>query len=1002
MFGLQALRALWQPNRPQPAQRWAIRRATRRAVRRPRLMLEELEDRRLLSGPADREQFMIELVNRMRIDPAAELQRILDANDPDVLSSLNFFGVNQQTLASQFAALSPAQPLAWHQALHDAAAAHSQLMLQHDEQSHQLPGEAALGTRVTNAGYSSFQSLGENVFAFAESVFHAHAAFAIDWGNGPGGIQSPPGHRDNLMDKDFREIGIGIVDSTAGKQTGPLLVTQDFGNRFNFGGSYVLGVVFNDADQNGFYSVGEGLSGVNIQVSNGGGSFSTQSMTAGGYQLQVPAGTYTVTFSGGGLASAITQNVMVGSSNVKIDAGVGLPAPTVGFSLVASSGSEATTPAALAVTLSNAQSSIVTVNYAVTGGTAAASGVDFFLTPGKLTFLPGQTSKIIPITIVNDARDEFDETIQVTLSNPVGVDLGVNPVHTFTILDNDAAPKVGFLLSSSLGSEALATANLTVALSTASNKPVTVDYAVTGGTATGGGVDYTLANGTLTFSPGQTRLSIPISIVNDALDEGAETIQVALTNLGNATLGTIATHTYVIVDGDPLPVVGFDLTASSGDEGVSPAILTVSLSAVSGRAVTVKFYTSGLTATPGSDYVAAAAPITFLPGETSKTIALDILDDTVDEADERFAVVLYGATNATLGDTLHVRTILDNDLPPTVAFAIANSATTELMHDPVITVTLSAASGKRISVNYTATAGSATRGLDYLLSGTRLVFQPGQTAKKIPLAVLNDKLDELDETAVLTLSAPTNANLGVIADHTLTILDDDGPPTVSFRLANSSGPESLVAATLLVSLSRISAKSVTVDYAPTGGTATNGADYNLSPGTLTFNPGELTRPIFIPIVNDTIDEVNETILVTLSNPVNADLGLIPTHTFTIIDNDAAPRISFVDRTSSGGETGSIVDFLVTLSAPSAKSITVNFGISGGTAKQGIDYLFSSGTLTFAPGETSKTISLSLVNDAQAELPETIRLSLSGVINALLGLNPVHTLTILDDDPAPSP
>src|SRR5207302_544679 len=126
------------------------------------------------------------------------------------------------------------------------------------------------------------------------------------------------------------------------------------------------------------------------------------------------------------------------------------------------------------------------------------------------------------------------------------------------------------------------TAQLTVTLSSVFAQAVTVDYAVTGGTATGGGVDYTLNNGTLTFAPGQSTAVIPVSLVDDALYENNETVQLTLSNPTGATLGLNRVHTLTILDNDPPPSVSFDLSSSSGDESVSPN-LSVSLSAPSGK-----------------------------------------------------------------------------------------------------------------------------------------------------------------------------------------------------------------------------------------------------------------------------------------------------------------------------------------------------------------------------------------------------------------------------------
>src|SRR5262249_11172747 len=157
------------------------------------------------------------------------------------------------------------------------------------------------------------------IFAYAENIFEAHAAFAIDWGNTSTGIQSPPGHRINIMNPSHREVGIGVADGDLGAQTGPLLITEDFGSRSNMGNPFLLGVVFQDANGDGFYEPGEGLDGVTIQIAGNSQVFTTTSWTAGGYQVQVPAGTYTVTYSGGGLSAPVEFTTVVGSRNVKLD-----------------------------------------------------------------------------------------------------------------------------------------------------------------------------------------------------------------------------------------------------------------------------------------------------------------------------------------------------------------------------------------------------------------------------------------------------------------------------------------------------------------------------------------------------------------------------------------------------------------------------------------------------------------------------------------------------------
>lgn len=280
----------------------------------------------MVFDPTPAEQEMLELINRMRMNPSAELNLLVNSldpigsADPDVNSALQFFNVDGATLASQWSSLTPVPPLAWDATLYGTARAHSQGMIDFDSQSHQLPGELPLGQRIGNAGYQ-YSWVSENIFAYSDSVFYGHAGFAIDWGNEANGIQSPPGHRNAIMSSSVREVGIGIlVDNNPATNVGPLVITQNFGNRFDFGNPWLLGVVFDDLDNDNTYDAGEGLGGVKVTITGVGQNFTTDTLSAGGYQLQVPAGQYTLTFSGSSLDTTISRTITVGSDNVKLDA----------------------------------------------------------------------------------------------------------------------------------------------------------------------------------------------------------------------------------------------------------------------------------------------------------------------------------------------------------------------------------------------------------------------------------------------------------------------------------------------------------------------------------------------------------------------------------------------------------------------------------------------------------------------------------------------------------
>lgn len=297
-----------------------------------------------IGTPTNEEQFYLELINRARANPPAEGVRLATTTDPDVLGAYVSFGVNLALMQSQFVSIPAAPPLSMNATLTTAARAHSQNMLQNNYQGHNGP-DGALTTRLQ--GYTSGAngwSIGENVYAYSKSVWYGHAGFEVDWG-GPittGGMQSPPGHRQNIHNPGFREAGIGVVLGSNGG-VGPQLVTQDFGS---VGGllPFVTGVVYRDLNGNGFYDPGEGVGGVTVTVSNANSYAVTAS--SGGYSIPVSgSGSYTVNFSGGSVPANQMSVSVVNAQNVKADyavSGTATPTPTPTPTATPTPGSAAT------------------------------------------------------------------------------------------------------------------------------------------------------------------------------------------------------------------------------------------------------------------------------------------------------------------------------------------------------------------------------------------------------------------------------------------------------------------------------------------------------------------------------------------------------------------------------------------------------------------------------------------------------------------------------------
>ncbi len=299
----------------------------------------------------------------------------------------------------------------------------------------------------------------------------------------------------------------------------------------------------------------------------------------------------------------------------------------------------------------------------------------------------------------------------------------------------------------------------------------------------------------------------------------------------------------------------------------------------------------------------------------------------------------------------------------------------------VFTVSLSTASSQTVTVRYATANGTATAGSDYTAVSGTLTFAPGQLTRTIAVPVLGDTVVEPNETFVVNLTSPTNATLSD-SQGTGTILNNDGPVLSIGNATVTEGNTGTTNAVFTVSLSTASSQTVTVRYATANGTATAGSDYTAISGTLTFTPGQLTRTIAVPVLGDTVVEPNETFVVNLTSPTNATLS-DSQGTGTILNNDG-PVLSIGNATVTEGNTGTTnAVFTVSLSTASSQTVTVRYATANGTATAGSDYTAVSGTLTFAPGQLTRTIAVPVLGDTVVEPNETFVVNLTSPTNATL-------------------
>jgi hypothetical protein len=245
---------------------------------------------------------------------------------------------------------------------------------------------------------------------------------------------------------------------------------------------------------------------------------------------------------------------------------------------------------------------------------------------------------------------------------------------------------------------------------------------------------------------------------------------------------------------------------------------------------------------------------------------------------------------------------------------------------------------------------------------------------------------------------------GVESTATVTVtVTGFAAPVLQFSSATYSVNEGNGSVTITVSRSGITTGTLTVHYATGDGTAVAGLDYTATNGTLTFNSGDTSETLTVPILNDGQAEGNETINLVLSNPTGgAVLGTPATAVVTIVDSSSQPgQLQFSTSTYSVAESGGSATITVTRTGGSAGTVTVHYATSNGTALASTDYTSTNGTLTFNPGDTSETFTIPILNDGQTDGNETVNLTLSSPGGgATLGTPAAALLTIAETNGQP--
>ena len=692
-------------------------------------------------------------------------------------------------------------------------------------------------------------------------------------------------------------------------------------------------------------------------------------------------------------------------------------------------GQSGKSPFSFTVTRTGDKRPEVAASWRVAGGSAdAADFVGGSLPSGRVTLAGGQLSKTIVLQVQGDREVEPDETFDILLSAATG-GAGISAGSLTGTIQNDDAeqPLLAIAATDAVkaeGASGRTSFTFTVTRTGDVRPAVTARWRVTGtgaaGTDFAGGV---LPSGTVSLAAEQASTTITVAVQGDTQAESDEGFTVTLGSpTGGAGIGT-ASAAATILNDDDAPLLTITASAASlleGNSGTTAYSFLVTRSGDASQVVGARWQVTGLGA-DAADFAGGVLPsgtVSLAANQTSKTLTVPVLGDRTIEADEAFGVTLSAATGgAGIGGATAGGIIQNDDAePPVLAIAASNADKAEGSSGATpftFTVTRSGDARAAATARWRVVAASATAA-DFpngiLPSGT-VSLAAEQTSATIAVPVLGDTLVEPDEGFTVALSSPGGAVLGT-ASAAGTVRNDD----TAAALAVMAGVESLAegnsgttAYSFLLTRSGDTSQPVGASWAVVATGGADAADFaggRLPSGSVTLAAGESSRSFTVLVQGDTLAEADESFGLQLSSPTGGAVITGASVAGTIRNDDAAPTtlaIAALSARKAEGNSGTTpFTFTVTRSGNLAQATQVEWSVAGSGSKAAAATDFSgnrlpSGRVSFAVGETRKTITVNVVADTRREDGESFAVSLRNPLPTARITTATALGAILNDD-----
>ncbi len=712
--------------------------------------------------------------------------------------------------------------------------------------------------------------------------------------------------------------------------------------------------------------------------------------------------------------SATNVQGITGPSEVELTITDEDAAPTVTLVLSSTSireGGESTTVTAI---LSRPSGKVTTVEV-TTLPDAPATNVDYSQNGTTLTIPPGATGStgLVTITSVDNQVDTPDKTVQVqgTATNVLGI---IGPTELeLMIMDDDEAPRVTLLLSSSLIGEDGETTTVTATLNRPSSQVTTVEV-TTLPNAPATDSDYILSiNTTLTIAAGETRSTglVTITSVTNDVDAPDKTLQVKGISANEQGIIDPVDVKLTITDGTAPPAVTLVLSPASISENAESTTVIATLNRASSEVTTVTVNILPIEPAFASDYVMDGNTLTIAAGQTSSTGAVTItaVNNLMDAPDKTIqlqgtAVNAQGITNPANVEL----TILDDDVAPAVTLLLSPNSINENAGTATVSARLNHPSSEATTVEVIVLPNTPALDSDYVLSGNTLTIAAGTTEStgRITITAVDNEVNAPDKIVQVQGTATNAQGVTNPTNIELTIIDDEDVPTVILALMSASITENAGITTVTATLNRPSSEITTIVISALPNASASVTDFALSGNLrLTIAAGATisTGVVTITAVDNEIDTPDKTLQVQGITTNRQGVTGPEAIELTITDDDLSPTVTIHLSPVSIAENAGFTTVTATLDRPSSEVTTIDVTAIPNAPATELDYTLSGSTLTIAAGETGSSEFVTITANDNAVHAPNKTIQVQGIATNLHGVtNPIDAeLTILDDDLAPT-